>query len=82
MSQLVNHFSYNLHRVFWCVWRWQSDFDWGERSETGSSVGRAAARRKARARLDQARKLPSPARGRIDNPVSRPRNLHRASPPV
>lgn len=65
----MSHFSYNLHRVFWFVWRWQSDFDWGERSETGLSVGRAAARRRARAQLHQAREWPSLPRATMDDPV-------------
>ena len=57
--------SYTLNRVFLFVWRWQTDCDWGVRSETGLAVGRLGARWKARGRLRQLRKaLSSPERRR------------------
>ena len=49
----MSRFSYNLRRVFWFVWRWKADFDWGDRVETGLTLGRAAARWSACARLRQ-----------------------------
>lgn len=50
----VSHLSYSLRRVFWFVWRWEADFDWGERSQTGLSLGRGAARWRGRAPLREA----------------------------
>lgn len=51
----VSNVSYTLRRAFWFVWRWQTDYDWGARSDTGLAVGRPEARRKARVRLREMR---------------------------
>ena len=59
----MSHVSYSLRRVFWFVWRWQADYDWGQRFETGLSLRRAAARWKGRARLREAQKRHAPAAG-------------------
>jgi len=52
----VRHVSYSLRRAFWFVWRWQTDYNWGLQSDTGLSLGRGAAQRKARTRLGEGRR--------------------------
>lgn len=76
----MSHVSYSLRRTFWFVWRWQADYDWGERSETGLSLGRKAARRRGRARLREAQKGRGPAAAERHRPTSPPSHLDRGPP--
>jgi hypothetical protein len=76
----VTHVSYTLRPVFWFIWRWDADYDWGQRSETGLSFGRATARWSARARVREAKA--GGRQGRKDIPPSRPHNPAGRSPSI
>lgn len=53
-AEPVRNVSYSLRPAFWFVWRWRTDYSWGRQTDTGLSLGRGAARRKARTRLREA----------------------------
>ena len=47
----MTHASYSLRPAGWLVWRWRAEADDGWRSHSGAALGRAMARRRARAWL-------------------------------